>query len=170
MTQTLPTRAEPTAPVRPVQPTERRKPRRSILRAAARGAVGAMAMSGLRQFTTSLGMVAKVPPEAVLERTAPGMFRRIPVTRRPALVETVHWGYGAFGGAVFGLMPRAVRRHAWTGPAYGLAFWALFETAIAPTLGLPRREHTTPERLALLADHILYGMVVAASPWPHQDK
>jgi hypothetical protein len=167
MTQTLPSRTGPYGDLRDRGPA---KPRRSLPRAGARGAIGAMAMSGLRQFTTALGMVKKVPPEAVLERTAPEVLRRLPVKRRPAVVELVHWGYGAFGGLLFGLLPGAVRRHSWAGPAYGTAFWAVFETVIAPALGLPRRSKTTPERLALLADHVLYGIVVGASPWPHQEK
>lgn len=146
------------------------KPQRSLLRAGARGTIGAMAMSGLRQFTTAIGVVEKVPPEAVLERTAPTMLRRLPAERRPAMVELTHWGYGALGGVLFGLLPWALRRRSLAGPAYGLAFWAVFETAIAPALGLPRRSSTTPERLALLADHLLYGIVVGASPWPHREK
>ncbi|GAA3549522.1 hypothetical protein GCM10022419_032340 [Nonomuraea rosea] len=129
-----------------------------------------MAMSGLRQFTTAMGLVKKVPPEAVLERAAPRMIRRMPAGRRPAMVELVHWGYGTFGGLLFGLLPSGVRRRPWAGPAYGLAFWAVFETTIAPALGLPRRSPTTAERLALLTDHLLYGTVVGASPWPHQDE
>jgi hypothetical protein len=145
---------------------DRRTP---ILRSGARGVIGAMAMSGLRQLSTALGLVRNVPPESVLERTAPQLLQRIPVDRRPALVEFVHWSYGAAGGALFGLMPESVRRHRWAGPAYGLAFWAIFQAAVAPVLGLPHKNTTTRERLSLLGDHLLYGVVVAASPWPHQD-
>jgi hypothetical protein len=144
--------------------------RRPIVRAAARGAIASMAMSGLRQLTTSLGLVAQTPPEAVIKKTAPEAFRRVPVERRPAVVETVHWLYGAGGGAFFGMLPQAVRTRPWAGPLYGVLFWAGFEMAIAPFLGLPRKPETGVERLALLADHILYGVVVAASPWPHRDR
>jgi hypothetical protein len=148
-----------------------RRPRTSIGRSAARGAIGAMAMSGLRQFSTSLGMVEKVPPEFVLERTAPRMFAGVPVERRPVVVELVHWSFGAAGGALFGALPPALRARRLAGPLYGMAFWAAFETVVGPMLGLPRKEkRKTSERLALLADHLLYGMVVAASPWPHHDR
>ncbi|MEO3795240.1 hypothetical protein ABGB14_33930 [Nonomuraea sp. B10E15] len=167
MTQTLPAR-----PHLPAEAEPRRKPeprRRPVRRAAARGAIASMAMSGSRQFTTALGLVERTPPESVIERTAPRMFHKIPVGRRPALVEAVHWTYGAVGGAVFGLLPGAVRRRKWAGPVYGLLVWAAFETAIAPALGLPRRKGTAVERIALLADHLLYGTVVGASPWPYQD-
>ncbi|TDC94266.1 hypothetical protein E1292_40160 [Nonomuraea deserti] len=167
MTQTVPTRPDlRTDAELQRQPEPRPRP---VRRAAARGAIASMAMSGIRQFTTALGLVAKTPPESVIERTAPRMFHQIPVERRPALVEAVHWTYGAAGGAVFGLLPRAVRRRKWAGPVYGLLIWAAFETAIAPTLGLPRRKGTAVERVTLMADHLLYGTVVAASPWPHRD-
>lgn len=144
------------------------RPPRSLPRATARGVIGAMAMSGLRQFTTAVGLVRKVPPEAVLERAAPEVIRRVPAGRRPAMVELTHWSYGAFGGLVFGLLPWRVRRRPWVGPLYGLAFWAVFEAAIAPVLGMPR-PHRARERVALLVDHLVYGTVVGASPWPHQD-
>ncbi|MBT2230015.1 hypothetical protein KLK06_33230 [Nonomuraea sp. NEAU-A123] len=129
-----------------------------------------MAMSGLRQFSTALGLVEKVPPEAVLERTTPRLFRRVPPDRRPAVVELMHWSYGAAGGAIFGALPESVRRRRWAGPAYGLLFWAVFQAAIAPMLGLPHKDRARlTERLWLLGDHLLYGIVVAASPWPHRD-
>ncbi|WP_199853024.1 hypothetical protein [Plantactinospora sp. BC1] len=150
-----------------------RHPRRAAsaaLRGTTRGAFAAMAMSGFRQVTTGLGLVERTPPEEVLRQTAPSLFRRIPVDRRQALVELVHWAYGAGGGMLFGLLPRSLRRQPWTGPAYGFAFWAVFEAGLAPLLGIDdRRHHDARERLALLADHLLYGVVVAASPWPNAD-
>ncbi|MEV0379267.1 hypothetical protein [Nonomuraea sp. NPDC050643] len=164
MTQTLETPADLDEEVRPAR---RRKP---VVRAAARGAIAAMAMSGLRQFTTSLGLVPTTPPEWVIERTAPRAFHRVPVERRPAVVEIVHWLYGAGGGAAFGVLPRTLRQRRWAGPVYGVLAWALFEGALAPALGLPHRRGSAAERLALLADHVLYGVVVAASPWPHQPR
>jgi hypothetical protein len=93
----------------------------------------------------------------------------VPVHRRPAVVELIHWSYGTAGGVVFGALPRRLRRQPWAGPAYGILFWALFEAGIAPALGLAERRRQIVERLALLTDHILYGTVVAAAPWLHGD-
>ena len=82
----------------------------------------------------------------------------------------MHWTYGALGGAAFGLLPRRVRRHPLAGPAYGVLAWTAFEFGIAPALGLPHADREKPtHQAALLADHLLYGAVVAASPWPHRD-
>jgi hypothetical protein len=48
-----------------------------------------------------------------------------------------------------------------TGPVYGLAVWAGFELGIAPALGLKQAYQVRPvERLALAADHHLYGFVL----------
>ncbi|RKR87378.1 hypothetical protein BDK92_1653 [Micromonospora pisi] len=141
----------------------------AVGRAGARGAIAAMAMSGVRQATTSLGLVERTPPEQLLKHVAPALFNRVPVNRRPALVEFIHWSVGAFGGAAFGLLPRTVRRRAWVGPAYGFVFWAAFEATVAPKLGISRKRHGLGEQLALLVDHTLYGVVVGSSPWPHAD-
>ena len=138
-------------------------------RTGARGVIAAMAMSGLRQATTSLGLVEQTPPEQALKQTAPALFYRVPVNRRPALVELIHWSYGAAGGVLFGMLPRRFRRNAWIGPAYGFAFWAVFEATIAPKLGVDRGRQGLGEQLALLVDHTLYGMVVGASRWPYAD-
>jgi hypothetical protein len=97
----------------------------------------------------------------------PGLLARVPPDLREEAIELAHWMYGGVGGAVFGVLPAAVRRHAWMGPAYGLATWILFETAVAPLFGLRRTHESRPlERAALAADHVLYGFVVASTPWP----
>ena len=141
----------------------------AVVRGGARGVVAAMAMSGFRQVTTALELVRRTPPESVLLQTAPNLFRRVPVGRRQALVELVHWTYGGAGGVLFGLLPRRIRRQSWVGPVYGFAFWAVFEAGVSPVLGIDQPRHGTREQLALLADHLLYGTVVAAAPWPHAD-
>ncbi|WP_422773004.1 hypothetical protein ACN28C_08630 [Plantactinospora sp. WMMC1484] len=142
---------------------------KTVLRGAARGGVAAMAMSGLRQATTGLGLVRQTPPESVLAHTAPRLFQRVPVERRRAVIELLHWSYGAGGGLLFGLLPRPLRRRSWIGPLYGFAFWTVFEAALAPALGIDKHREGVRQRAALLVDHLLYGVVVASSPWPHAD-
>ncbi|WP_245656058.1 hypothetical protein [Microtetraspora fusca] len=144
--------------------------RKPILRAAVRGAIGAMAMSGFRQAMVALSAIERVPPESMLRRVVPSLFHRVPSRRRPALVEFAHWAYGAAGGAAFGLLPRAVRERPWAGPLYGVLIWGAFEGGLAPVVGLTEeKSHDPVERLVFLVDHLLYGVVVAASPWPHHD-
>jgi hypothetical protein len=133
--------------------------------AAARGVVAAMAMTGMRKLTTGLGLVEQIPPEMVAEEGVPSLFARVPEAHRDEVVEVMHWAYGGVGGAVFGVLPRGFRRHRWAGPVYGLAVWLGFEAGIAPLLGLKgARQWRLAERAALAADHVLYGLVVAARP------
>jgi hypothetical protein len=133
-----------------------------VVHATLRGAIAAMAMTGMRAFTRSLGIVEEEPPRAILRQRARGLIRPVPRSRRRAAVELAHWGYGAAGGAVFGALPDAVRRQPWAGPAYGFAVWLGFEAVIAPALGLKQAKQVrAAERAALAADHLLYGFVLS---------
>jgi hypothetical protein len=135
---------------------------KELAHAAVRGAVAAMAMTGMRSFTQSVGLVEQTPPQAIVKQRARGLIRRIPKKRRRAAVEAMHWGYGAAGGLAFGLLPDAVRRRAWAGPGYGLAVWLGFELCLAPALGLKQAYQVRPlERVAFALDHMLYGFVLS---------
>jgi hypothetical protein len=131
-----------------------------VAHAALRGGVAAMAMTGMRVLTVSLGLVEEPPPQAIFRQRARGLLKLVPRKRRRAAIELAHWGYGAAGGAVFGALPDRMRRQAWAGPVYGLLVWASFEAALAPLLGLEQANKPRPlERVALAADHLLYGLV-----------
>ncbi len=139
-----------------------------IAHAAVRGVVGAMAMSGMRKLTGGLGLLDEVPPDAIAQEHADHFLARLRFDRDVA-VEAAHWTYGAVGGALFGALPSAFRRHVWSGPVYGVASWLLYEAAIAPLLGVTAaKQKTLAGRLALAADHVLYGTVVGRSPAPEQ--
>lgn len=116
-------------------------------------------------MTTELGLLEQTPPEAVSRQRARGLralLRRAPRRQRRGLVETAHWAFGAGGGAAFGVLPRTVRRRRWAGPIYGLVVWLGFESGLAPALGLSQSKRLRPvDRLALAADHLLYGVVLS---------
>lgn len=134
----------------------------TVLHAGLRGAIAAMAMTGMRAFTVDLGIVEETPPQAVLKKKARGLIRRVPRNNRRAVVELAHWGYGAAGGAAFQLLPEELRRRDWAGPTYGMFVWLGFELGIAPALGLTQaRKLRLAERTALAADHLLYGLVLS---------
>jgi hypothetical protein len=137
-------------------------PAERVAHAALRGAVAAMAMTGMRVVTVSLGIVEEPPPQAIFRQRAKGLLRMVPRKRRSAAVELTHWSYGAAGGAVFGALPAQLRRQRWAGPLYGLAVWAGFEAVLAPLLGLEQAKKPRPlDRAALAADHLLYGLVLS---------
>jgi hypothetical protein len=140
---------------------EGQPPSERVAHAALRGGVAAMAMTGMRVFTVSLGLVEEPPPQAIFRQRARGLAKLVPRKRRRAAIELAHWGYGAAGGAAFGALPDGMRRQPWAGPAYGLLVWAGFEAALAPLLGLEQAKKPRPlERVALAADHLLYGLVL----------
>ena len=133
---------------------------------AARGVVASMAMTGLREFTRRAGLLEEPPPESIVrQRLLRGPlrpFRKTSGGRRRALIELLHWSYGAGGGAAFAALPEQVRRRPWAGPAYGLVVWGGFELVLAPALKLEQSKRIRPlDRAALAVDHVLYGFVVA---------
>lgn len=140
----------------------RREEPREVAHAALRGAIAAMAMTGMRAFTQDAGIVEQSPPEAIIRQRAARVLRRAPRRRKRATIELVHWAYGASGGAAFRLLPEALRTRAWAGPIYGLGVWLGFEAGIAPALGLRQaRQGRLVERAALAVDHLLYGFVLS---------
>jgi hypothetical protein len=49
-----------------------------VSRSAARGAVGAMAMTGVRTFAGALGIVEETPPEAIAKEAAASLLSAVP--------------------------------------------------------------------------------------------
>jgi len=133
-----------------------------VAHAATRGVIAAMAMTGMRSLTVSLGLVKETPPRAIVRQTSKGMFRVVPKRLRRTAVELMHWGYGAAGGAGFALLPGDLRLRRWAGPVYGLLVWLGFELIQAPLMGLDQAKKARPvERTALAVDHLLYGLVLS---------
>ena len=138
-----------------------------IARGAARGAIAAMAMTGMRSLTTRIGLVRRTPPYEIAEHGVPRILATVPRARRDEAIELAHWAYGAGAGAAFGALPPALRARTWAGPAYGIAIWAFFEVVVARALRLPRtRERRLGDRVGTAADHLLYGAVLVGWPRP----
>jgi hypothetical protein len=139
-------------------------------RAAARGLVAAMAMTGTRRVTHNLGLLEQSPPEAIVGEKL-RLTSRLSTEGREVAIELAHWCYGAGAGAAFGLLPDRIRRHVGAGPAYGLTIWLLFEVGIAPLLGMQyAEERKAVGRLMLALDHVLYGVVVAGRLAPEKRR
>ena len=129
-----------------------------------RGAIGAMAMTGMRAVTKEVGLIRETPPEAIAKRRgrARGLLRHVPRGRRQVTVELLHWSVGVTGGAIFGALPDGLRRQPWFGPVYGLGILLSFDLGIAPALGLVQGQRPKPsEQAALVADHLLYGLILS---------
>ena len=129
---------------------------------AVRGVAGAVAMSLLRAVTTRTGLVERTPPDAIALERAPHLLALLPGPARRPAIELGHLSYGALAGAAYTRLPDELRRARWSGPAYGVAIWLLYEALLAPALGLSHaRRRRALERLAFAADHALYGLVLA---------
>lgn len=132
-----------------------------ITHGAMRGAIAAMAMSGLRELTRHIGFLEEPPPESILREQILSRFTGAKQDEQRAAAELMHWGYGAGGGAAFAALPEGARKAPWAGPAYGLVVWLGFELAVAPALGLNSKRKRLRNRIALVIDHLLYGFVLA---------
>ena len=97
----------------------------SAIVGATRGAIGAMAMTGLRTVTANLGLLEQTPSEAIVEQQGPAWVRRLDAGSRSALTELVHWSFGALFGGLYPRLPRRLRSSRWAGPMYGLAVQAV---------------------------------------------
>ena len=134
-----------------------------VVGGAVRGAIGAMAMTGMRTFTADVGLVRETPPQSIAKKRRPsGVLSYVPKSRRRAFVEVMHWSVGVTGGAIFGLMPDPLRRAPWFGPIYGVGILVSYDFGIAPLLGLKQsRRPKATEQAALIADHLVYGLILS---------
>ena len=133
-----------------------------MIHAMFRGIIGAMAMTGVRQFASQARIIRDDPPARMARKQAKGLLRRVPRRRRGAVVELIHWAMGAVFGLVFGLLPESLRMKAWAGPVFGFLVWVGFETTAAPALGLKQRRWPHgAERTVFVIDHLLFGLVLS---------
>jgi hypothetical protein len=132
----------------------------SLIGGAAAGALAAMAMTGVRQATTGLGLVRRTPPEAAAQTAMPELLRGLDSGQRQAVIEFAHWAYGAGGGAVYALLPETIRRNTLVGLGYGAGTWVVYDRLVAPLVG-QKREGGAAQDLSLLADHLMYGAILA---------
>jgi hypothetical protein len=117
----------------------------------------------MRTFTAAAGLVRETPPQSIAKQRRPsGVLSYVPKSRRRATVEVMHWSVGVVGGAIFGALPDGLRRARWFGPVYGLGILASYDFGIAPLLGLKQAKRPKPaEQAALMADHLVYGLILA---------
>jgi hypothetical protein len=143
-----------------------------VAASALRGAVGAMAMTGMRTFTADLGLLRETPPQSLAKKRRPsGVLARVPKSRRPAFVEIMHWSVGVAGGAMFGVFPEELRRAPWFGSVYGVGILLSYNFGIAPLLGLKQsKQPKATEQAALIADHVLYGLILSGGARAAQSR
>ena len=130
---------------------------------ALRGVAGAMSMTGARTLAAELGLLSHgTPPEKMADEALAPVMAAVPEALRPAVVDLLHLGYGALGGAVYAtVLPVTWRRHWAGGPVFGSALWLAYNLGLVPALRLNRDQPRRPHEIAVLAaDHLLYGLMI----------
>ena len=99
------------------------------------------------------------PPDVLAEKVA---GHSLTPAQKVVASETIHWGFGALAGAVYGGLaeyyPAATQKE---GASFGLALAALTHEQALPIMGLSAdpKDQTTREHTSEMATHIVYGVV-----------
>jgi putative membrane protein len=139
---------------------------RSILKGAAAGLIGGLAGAGAKALAEQLfppRTQGQTPPPVVLaEQVAGGPLRP---AEKQAAMQTIHWGFGAAAGAVYGAMVELEPAlGAWRGAAFGLSLNKITHETVLPRMGLaaPKEEQPTQERVSEWVTHAVYGIFTDA--------
>jgi Rieske Fe-S protein len=146
--------------------------RETLVRSMARGGVGGvvatLAMSAVLLVQKELGWLGQHPPKKIVRsiRRRAGFFG---TSRRKETATTIaaHFGFGAGGGMLFGLVHRRSRGWAASsllGAGFGTAVWAASYYGWVPALGLMKPPHRDrPFRpTSMVAAHLVFGTVLGA--------
>ena len=132
------------------------------------GIVGTVTMSAVMLVSEKTGLMPRQPPEdiAAAALDAVGVSERDEKTDE-ALAVLAHFGFGAAGGAIFGLLHRRLRLPipaAVHGVVFGSLVWAASYKGWIPALSiLPPPERDQPGRPAtMLLAHWVYGATLGA--------
>lgn len=119
-------------------------------------------MTGYRTLAAEFGLLAQgTPPERMADEAIPKLMAAVPGPMRAGVVDLLHLSYGAFGGAVYAILPPTWRRHWVSGPLFGMTLWLGYNAGIVPLLRLHSDHPRRPHEVAVLAgDHVLYGVVI----------
>ena len=123
-----------------------------------------MAMTGMRAFTVSVGLVEEPPPRAILRQKCQGAVPR--GAEAPAARRAASWRTGATAPPAG---PRSLRCPTGSaggrgaGPLYGLVLWLGFELVHGAAAGAQAGQgaRARSSEAALAADHLLYGLVLS---------
>lgn len=165
--------------------THRRQvtPVRAVARGIVAGLVGTAAMDtllfaryrrrggadGLYEWESSAGVTdwEQAPaPAHVGKRLVEGLFGvQLQPSRARLVNNTMHWGYGAFNGAIYGVIAESLpRRRVGYGLPFGAAVWA-GDYVILPAAGLykPIWEYDAKTLADDLSGHLVFGLATAAT-------
>ena len=141
---------------------ERATRERSILKGTVAGFVGGLAGAGAKALGEQLfppRTQGRPAPHVVLAERVAG--HPLPPADKQAAVQTIHWGFGALAGAVYGAMVEVEPSFAaWHGAAFGLTLNKITHESVLPRVGLaaPKEEQPAQERISEWVTHAIYGI------------
>jgi len=128
------------------------------------GGLGAtLALSGLREAWSKIGLVFETAPMQVVDRAEElGLVGDLSPGGRRLLVAFAHLAYGAGTGAAFGLLRRergGPGEEASVGSALGVLAWGVGWASWLPLTGVHKAPWTqkTPKVLLPMIDHAVFG-------------
>lgn len=137
---------------------------RRLLMGAAAGVVATGTMTLEFAAAKSLGFLGEPPPRKLTRRILTLAGHRPRGHALNLATAAAHVGYGAAGGALFGLLPRPLRS-ATGGALFGVAIWAVSYMGWIPKLGLMRRP--SRDRIgrptSMVLAHVIYGATLGAT-------
>jgi putative membrane protein len=139
---------------------------RSILKGALAGMVGGLAGAGVKVIAEKLfppRVAGQTPPPVVLAEQVAG--RPLPPAQQTAAMHSIHWGFGAVAGAIYGAaIEMEPSIGAWKGAAFGLTLNKLTHETLLPRMGLSAEKEEQPaqERISEWVTHAVYGIFTEA--------
>jgi hypothetical protein len=144
----------------------------TMLRRVATGALaGALATAPQSGVTWGLRWAGvyrrKAPPIAVAEKPSEAAVQAgmlPPSLKGPAMLAQ-HIGFGAAGGALFGLLTGTIRPTPIAGALTGLAIWGVSYGGWIPALRImpPPAKDERGRQVTLIVSHIVYGVSLAGT-------
>jgi putative membrane protein len=135
---------------------------RSIAKGALAGLIGGLAGAGAKALAEQMlppRVQGQTPPPVVLVEQVAG--HPLPPSQQQIAMRTIHWGFGAAAGAIYGaLVEVEPSLAAWRGAAFGLALNRLTHESILPRMGLsaPKDAQPAQERISEWVTHAVYGI------------
>lgn len=139
---------------------------RCLLKGAIAGMIGGLAGAGAKVLAEKLfppRIQGQTPPPVVLVEQVAG--HSLPEGRKQLAMHSIHWGFGAAAGAVYGaLVEMEPSVGAWRGAAFGIALNRLTHESVLPKMGLaaPKDRQPTQERISEWVTHAVYGIFTDA--------
>jgi putative membrane protein len=133
-----------------------------MVKGAFAGLIGGLAGAGAKALAEKIfppRVQGQTPPPVVLAEQVAG--HPLPADQQQAAMQSIHWGFGAAAGAIYGaLVEFEPSFGAWRGAAFGLTLNKLTHESILPRMGLspPKEAQPTQERISEWVTHAVYGI------------